>query len=215
MRSPAIRPAPGSTPIGRGPKVRTAVLAAVLAELVEAGYAGLTIDNVALRCGVHKTTIYRRWRDRETLVTDAVGDLAAHAVPLPDTGDIDADLQAFARSLVTFLAGPTGRALLAVLSSDAARLPEVAHARRQFLASRLAAAAPRIRAAIAAGHLHPGTDPDELVKALIAPIYLRLLMTTEPIDHHTADRAAQIALAAARAGVLHTPHASPPPTDPA
>src|SRR6266496_6224804 len=83
---------------GRGPKVRAAVLAATLAELAGTGYAALTVENVARRAGVHKTTIYRRWKDRESLVTDAMTELAATQVPFPDTGDIDTDLRRLARS---------------------------------------------------------------------------------------------------------------------
>src|SRR5262249_45621890 len=45
---------------GRGPKVRAAVLAATLAELADKGYAALTVDGIARRAGIHKTTIYRR-----------------------------------------------------------------------------------------------------------------------------------------------------------
>ncbi len=56
----------------RGAAVRAAVLTAALDELAERGFAALTMDNVATRAGVHKTTVYRRWPDRESLVTDAV-----------------------------------------------------------------------------------------------------------------------------------------------
>ena len=59
---------------------------------------------------VHKTTIYRRWKDRESLVTDAMTDLAATQVPFPDTSDIDTDLRRLARSFVAFLNSPTGQA---------------------------------------------------------------------------------------------------------
>ena len=69
-------PAGRARPAGRGPKIRAAVLAATLAELTETGYTALTVDNVARRAGVHKTTIYRRWKDREGLVADAVADRA-------------------------------------------------------------------------------------------------------------------------------------------
>ena len=58
----------------RGATVRANVLAATLAELAEAGYAALTVEAVADRAGVHKTTVYRRWRDREALVIDALTD---------------------------------------------------------------------------------------------------------------------------------------------
>src|ERR1700722_5577062 len=69
--TPQSAPAGRAGPAGRGPQVRAAVLAPTLAELTENGYAALTVDNVARRSGVHKTTIYRRWKDREGLVADA------------------------------------------------------------------------------------------------------------------------------------------------
>jgi AcrR family transcriptional regulator len=151
---------------------------------------------------VHKTTVYRRWKDRESLVTDAVIDMAATSLPIQDTQDIDADLRSFARSLVQWLNSPTGQAVLAILWSDAARLPQVAQAKRRLFQDRLQRAEPLVRAAIARGQLPTGTDPGELIKAVIAPIYLRLLVTAEPVDHTVADAAVQIALGAARAGLL-------------
>ena len=189
-------------PPGRGPKVRAAVLAATLGELTDKGYAGLTVDNVARRSGVHKTTIYRRWKDRESLVADAVIDLAAARVPFPDTGDIDADLRELARSFVRFLNSPAGEAIAAATLSDAGRIPEIADAKRRFFSDRFRRAEPVVSAAIARGELPAGTDPAELVRTLVAPIYLRLLVTAEPIDQTTADNAAKAALAAARAGAI-------------
>ena len=126
---------PGS--IGRGPKVRATVLAATLAELAGTGYAALTVDNVARRAGVHKTTIYRRWKNRESLVTDAMTDLAATQVPFPDTGDIDTHpAQARAVRFVAFLNSPTGQAIAAAALSDASRIPEIADAKHRFFLDR-------------------------------------------------------------------------------
>ena len=62
----------GRSAVGRRPRMRAAVLGATLAELAERGYAALTVDTVARRAGVHKTSIYRRWGDRESLVVDAL-----------------------------------------------------------------------------------------------------------------------------------------------
>jgi AcrR family transcriptional regulator len=200
--TPQPAPAGRARPAGRGLKVRAAVLAATLTELTENGYAALTVDNVARRSGVHKTTIYRRWKDRESLVADAVTALAATKVPFPDTGDIDTDLRRLARSFVTFLNSPTGKAVAAATLSDAGRIPEIADAKRRFFEDRFRRAQPLISGAIARGELPAATDPAELVKTLVAPIYLRLLVTAEPIDTTTADNAAKVALAAARAGAL-------------
>ncbi len=195
-------PAGRARPPGRGPKVRAAVLAATLTELTENGYAALTVENVARRSGVHKTTIYRRWKDRESLVADAVTDLAAAKVPFPDAQDIGADLRKLARSFVRFLNSPTGKTVVAALLSDAARIPEFADARHRFFEDYFRQAEPVISGAIARGELPAATDPSELVRTLVAPIYLRLLVTAEPIDETTADNAAKVALAAARAGAL-------------
>jgi AcrR family transcriptional regulator len=201
MRS---KPAAGRLirPPGRGPKVRAAVLSATLGELTEKGYTALTVDNVARRAGVHKTTIYRRWSDRETLVADAVAGLAVARVPSRDTDDIAAYLRELARSLVRFLNSPVGKAIAAATLSDASRIPEIAEARRRFFQDRFRRAEPVVSEAIVRGELPPNTDPAELVRALVAPIYLRLLVTAEPVSQTTADRAAQAALAAARAGAL-------------
>jgi AcrR family transcriptional regulator len=208
-----------SGPVGRGPTVRAAVLAATLAELAEQGYAKLTIENVARRAGVHKTTVYRRWKDRESLAADALTDNVAVGVPIPDTGSIDDDLRQWARSLVEWLTSPTGRAIVAAGLSDAVRIPEIAKIQRRFFEDRFRRAVPVVTRAIARGQLPAHTDPAELIKTLVAPIYLRLLITAEPIDQTTADHAAQVALVAARAGALRPPPGQPPAvipsTDPA
>lgn len=48
-------------PGGRSARIRTQMLDAVRAELGEHGYDGLSMDAVAARAGVHRTTVYRRW----------------------------------------------------------------------------------------------------------------------------------------------------------
>ncbi|MFD1936810.1 MULTISPECIES: TetR/AcrR family transcriptional regulator [Nonomuraea] len=198
-----VSPRPAA--VGRGQKVRVAVHAATLAELVEKGYAALTVEGVAQRAGVHKTTVYRRWKDRESLVVDALSDRSATDVPIPDTGSVESDLRELARSLVRMMTGPTGRALLAAMFSGAADVPGVAEARRQIFDDRFGRAEPVVVRAVERGELPPRTDPSTLLKALAAPVYFRLLVTGEPVDEHTADHAAEIAMAAARAGVLGAP----------
>ncbi|WP_354639292.1 TetR/AcrR family transcriptional regulator [Kitasatospora camelliae] len=186
-------------PVGRGEKVRAAVLAAVLRELVETGYAALTVDQVAQRAGVHKTTVYRRWKDRDTLVVDALTDHIAADIPIPDTGSVAEDLELLARGLVGWLGSPVGRAVVTTMLSDAVRVPEIADARRRIFHDRTLRAAPVVARAIERGELPPGTDATELIKDLVAPIYFRVLITGEPVDTGTADRAAAAVLAAAAA----------------
>ncbi|MET8910808.1 TetR/AcrR family transcriptional regulator [Micromonospora sp. NPDC004551] len=197
-------------PIGRGAKVRAAVHAATLAELLDKGYAALTVENVAQRAGVHKTTVYRRWTDRESLLVDALAEHLATDIPVPDTGAIETDLRALARSFVQTFTSPTGRGILAAMFTGAAHLPQIAAARRHVFDDRLTRAEPVIARAIERGELPRDTDVAELLKTLAAPIYLRLLITAEPVDEATADQAVRITLAAARASALRPVYASKP-----
>jgi len=190
-------------PIGRGRKVRTAVLEATLAALAETGYTALSIDDIARRAGVHKTTVYRRWQTRENLVADALTEQMAAGIAIPDTGNVETDLRQLARAFVGWMIGPIGRAMLAtILSQDATRVPEIAEIKRRLVDDRFRRAEPVVIRGIERGDLPAGTDPAEVIKTLIAPIYLRLLVTAEPIDETTADQAAGVALLAARAGAL-------------
>lgn len=205
-------------PPGRGPKVRDAVLAATLAELADTGYAALTIENIARRAGVHKTTIYRRWPDRESLVADVLGERIALDFPIPDTGSLQTDLRELAQAFVTWVTSPTGRMIFAAVYSDAARIPGLANLRRELFEYGPRRAAVVIERAIERGELPAGTQPAAVIRALIAPIYFRLTVTAEPVDPAAADQAAQIALAAARAGVFRRPrpaarprNTAPPP----
>jgi AcrR family transcriptional regulator len=179
------------------------VLAATMAELTDVGYAALNVEAVAQRAGVHKTTIYRRWADREALVVDALTDHVAAEVPLPDTGSVDTDLRELARSRVRAMLAPAeGSWMRALLASDAGRLPEIASIRRRFAEDRFWRAAPVITRAVERGELPAGTDPVEVLRTLIAPILFRLLISAEPIDEVVADQAARVAVNAAKAGLL-------------
>jgi AcrR family transcriptional regulator len=178
------------------------VLAATLAELAEIGYPELSVENVAQRAGVHKTTIYRRWRDREALVIDAVAENVITEVPVPDTGSIEGDMRALARGLVRWLHSPIGKGVLATMCPGAACALEVEEGRREFYRIRFGQVVPVIERAISRGELPADTDPTEVIKTMAAPIYFRMLVLPEPVDDAVADRAVDIALAAARAGAL-------------
>jgi AcrR family transcriptional regulator len=76
------------------------VLATTYQLMSEGGIGGVSIDEVARRSGVAKTTIYRHWPSRSALLLDACSKLGSRAEP-PDTGSLEGDL----RALATRLAG--------------------------------------------------------------------------------------------------------------
>ncbi|MVU80408.1 TetR family transcriptional regulator [Nocardia sp. ET3-3] len=187
---------------GRTARVRTAVLEAALHELAAGGYAALSIERIAERSGVHKTTIYRRWQSKEAVLAEAVGDLVESLFPIQVTGEIDRDLRVFARALVDLLTSDAPLVVGAVraLFSDAAHDPRIAELKRELYARRYDEARAIVQAAIDRSELPPDTDTRELIGLITAPIYYRFLVTQEPLDHAVADRTAATALIAVRAG---------------
>ena len=189
-------------PGGRTARNRVTILDATVAELIAHGYAGLTIDGVALRAGVSKSTLYRRWGSRESLVVDAVETFAAAQAVVPDTGDIDEDLRRWARSILATLTGPVSGALVRAVFGGAGNSPPVQDLRQRFWLTRSTLVVPMVRRAVVAGQLPVGTVPEEVIKHVGAPLYYRLLMLGEALSPEAADLAAAGTAVAARAGVF-------------
>ncbi|NUS06004.1 MAG: TetR/AcrR family transcriptional regulator [Nonomuraea sp.] len=194
-------------PGGRTARVRAAVLEATQDELVEHGFHGLTMDQVAARAGVGKTTVYRRWGSRAGLVTDLMIDLAEQSSPHADTGSIEGDLLANALSVKDAVTdhrlGVTFQAVIAAGTSDA----QAVQALQAFYLRRIEEWAKVVDAAVKRGELPEGTDGMEVIRAISAPLYYRLLVTKEPVDETVARNAALRTLAAARAGAFVVPGA--------
>ncbi|GIJ59066.1 TetR/AcrR family transcriptional regulator [Virgisporangium aurantiacum] len=195
------RPAPGTVrPRGRTERVRAAVLAATRAELEAHGYPALTMERVAEAAGVAKSTVYRRWRDPVGLLAELLDDVTPTAVPLLDTGSIDVDLRGLAMGIYRFYSDPVWRSILLGLIAAGVHDPRAAGALRDFFRVRNEHAAESVRHAVERGELPADTDPVDVIRALGAPFYYRMLVTHEPLDEAVAERAAAAAIAAAKAG---------------
>jgi AcrR family transcriptional regulator len=191
-----------SRPGGRTARTRAAVFAAALDELGEAGYADTSIESIAARAGVHKTTVYRRWRTKDALLAEVLAQAAEDRIDVVDSGDIDRDLEDLARAVVETLTSPAGDATVRAIIAAAPSSPELGAVLGTFWAARRAHVGPIIEAAIERGQLPPETDPATLMKYLAAPLYFQRLMTEEPLTMQDATRAASAALVAARNGLL-------------
>lgn len=75
----------------RGKELEQAILGAVLEELAETGYVGLTVEGVAARARTSRPVLHRRWPTRAGLVIAALGDSRPSADELPDTGSFRSD----------------------------------------------------------------------------------------------------------------------------
>jgi AcrR family transcriptional regulator len=105
----------------RGAALEQAILRAAADELVEAGYAGLTMDRVAQRAGTNKNAIYRRWPHRAALAVAAYRQMAVATAQPPDTGALRDDALGLLRLANSTWTSPVGailRSLLAGVADD-------------------------------------------------------------------------------------------------
>jgi AcrR family transcriptional regulator len=189
-------------PGGRTARNREAVCRATLRELAERGYAGLTVEGVAERAGVHKTTVYRRWGGVDGLVVDAL-QYAVDDDWQPDTsGTVEDNLLELANvALDSFTDPETGPTHTAVVAA-AFQSNDAIDAVHGFFADRFGRSSAIIAAAIERSELPGDTDPLLVVRAVMAPIYFRLFISREPVGATEIREAVFAALAAARAGVF-------------
>ena len=177
--------------------MRADALEATIEVLTESGYAALTLDAVARRAGVHKTTLYRRWRTREALVLDAMLALAGERIPITDTGSLRSDLTALATAAAATAGTPQGQAVVRAVVAAGAHDPALADASHRFWTERLALDGEIVERAIARGEVPAGTDPRTVIEAVLGPIYFRLLVTAEPPERAFIERVVAMVAAGA------------------
>ncbi|MCX0245986.1 MULTISPECIES: TetR/AcrR family transcriptional regulator [Streptomyces] len=192
---------PGTVrPGGRTARVREAVLRAAGDALAEHGFDRLDLADVARRAEVGKTTVYRRWSSPTGLIADLLDDMAEQSSPRARTGSLEGDLRANARLVLKTLTDERQGALFRSVIAAATCDPRTAQALHRFYAIRVEEWAGCVTEAVERGELPSGTDPDEVVRAVSAPLYYRLLASGDPLDEAAADRAADAAVLAAKAG---------------
>ena len=160
---------------------RRVILEAALDELGDVGYGALTIEAVAARAGVGKSTIYRHWSGKLALVEDAFRTLKAQAV-IPETGPIRERIIAFLEQLATLVEESTYSACMPALIEAAEHDPQVRAFHCEFSAEKRAVLVDVLGEAAASGELPRDTDPELLADALLGPIVMRRLMLYEPFD---------------------------------
>jgi TetR/AcrR family transcriptional regulator, regulator of autoinduction and epiphytic fitness len=160
---------------------RRVILEAALEELGDVGYGALTIEAVAARAGVGKSTIYRHWSGKLALVEDAFRTLKAQAL-VPDSGTIRERVIGFLGQMATLVEQSTYSACMPALIEAAERDPQVRAFHCEFSNEKLAVLVDVLKEAIASGELPKATNAQLLADALTGPIVMRRLMFSEPFD---------------------------------
>jgi AcrR family transcriptional regulator len=159
-----------------------AILDAAICVFCEHGYDGLTVEGVAARAGVGKTTIYRRYPSKADLIMTAVARAQSGFVPYPDTGSLREDLLEFARGFVGMITHPqVGRTIPMTLAAKE-RSPEIAASLERLVTDRRELTYEAIRRGITRGELPVGTDPSLIADVITGGLFMRVYVTGEPVD---------------------------------
>jgi AcrR family transcriptional regulator len=168
---------------GRTARTAWAVHAAVRELVAEYGRGGVSMHAVAARSGVHEATIYRRWRDVDTLLIDVeVASLEAEDA-IPDTGDLRTDLRQWAAATAASLSRPGGIAMFNAVASAVERSRQAEAGWRQQRAARyVAERGGQVQLALDRARKR-GENPPEAATVLdrvLAPLYLRAAFGYRP-----------------------------------
>jgi AcrR family transcriptional regulator len=189
-----VGPKPASTPasqVRRGRPRRAGADAAILTaalELVgEAGIGGLSMDQLAQRAGVGKATIYRRWASKESLILDALR-LATSPIPVPDEGDLRADLIAYTDAIVERLGASSTSDVLPHLIAASCYDEQLRASLEDYTQSRQATLRRILKRGIERGELPPDTDVNLLVDVTLGPFFYRRLLSGVTVDRRFSHR---------------------------
>jgi len=173
----------------RAPELDEALTEAASSLLAEVGYAAATVNAIAARAGVPKSTLYRRWSSKAELVFATV--IHGSFIAVPDTGGLDTDLLELSRRIVSALDTPPARlalpGLLADLQSDPALRQRFD---REVISAQRALVQLVLDRAVGRGELSEPVAATDLHAQLLGTAYAWTSMFGEPSPPDLAERMA-------------------------
>ncbi|PZW48085.1 TetR family transcriptional regulator [Humitalea rosea] len=183
--APAAAPRRGRP---RSPEVRERILAATEELLSEGGFQAVTVEAVAARAGVAKTSLYRWWPNRAAVALDCV---SARMTPIADEAGMGGFRERFRRQLkatIRLLNSPQGQAILALIGAKQTDPALAQSYSEQIARPRRAQTRMLLQQATRAGEIAAGTDPDVFLDAIYGPLYYRKVVSGEPVTDEFIDR---------------------------
>lgn len=145
----------------------------------------LSIERIAREAGVSKTTIYRWWPNKASVIIDTFLENHILATPMrEDLPAIDA-LREHVTALAALYAGHEGRLMAQLIAEsqyDPATLDEF---KKHFWRPRRDVVNRIILRAIEEGSIRGDRTPDEIAERIYAPIYFKLLFQEGSFDLET------------------------------
>jgi AcrR family transcriptional regulator len=161
---------------GRSALVLAAIKSAVEDLVAEQGAERVTVPLVAERAGVNHSTIYRRWGDAQTMINDLATYRLDPGRDLPASGDLRADLTAWAQEIVRHYRAPVRAALLRAGAASAGEQESDCLRDRRAEATALVGSLPA----------PAGLTDDDVLNHIVAPIIYRTIFLPWTLTDSTA-----------------------------
>jgi AcrR family transcriptional regulator len=153
-----------------------AILRAALELGEELGFDGLTVEGIAVRSGIAKTTIYRRWANIGAIVMDAFLADVTRLAPMQIRSTARESFKASMLLLARAYRGRLGKILRPLLGRAQADQNLREAVRTRWVEPRRQVAREIVFRGMQSGELRPGLDPDVVLDTLYGPFYHRLLV---------------------------------------
>jgi AcrR family transcriptional regulator len=184
---------------------RTAILEATTELLKETTVQKLSIEAIAKRAGVGKTTIYRWWPSKAAVVIDAFMEHHLITTPIPEGIPVRDAMKTHLRSLIRRYRGPSGRIVAQIIAESQYDPETLADFRGRFWDGRRAATTALIKRGQDEGEIRADLDPTLVAELLYSAVYLRLLFGYKPLTENYADQAITAAFDGIGARATATP----------
>lgn len=162
------------------------ILRAALEELGEVGYGAFTIESVAARAHVGKSTIYRHWTDKLTLIAAAFRTLHEELRPNLENGSPRDRLGRILRHVAEVVVDSTFSKCIPALIDAAERDRNLRRFHHRFQREARQPLVELIAEGVAAGDFPAHVDPELGAFALLGAIFFCRLMTSAPLDPNRA-----------------------------
>ncbi|GAB3218564.1 TetR/AcrR family transcriptional regulator [Mycolicibacterium hippocampi] len=167
----------------RSEAVRGAVLEAAAALALDGGPAAATVEAIARRAEVSRTTIYKWWPSAAAIVLEGLLDAVRDSITRPPGSTAVQAVTHHVSALNSILADPSVGPLLRNVIAASPSDPAIERALLdQWITPRRAAVAVTLREAVDSGELPPETNVEVAVDALVSPPYYRLMFGMAPLD---------------------------------
>ena len=169
-------------------RVRLLILETAIDLVFEVGFRSVSVESIAARSGVAKTTIYRRWPNKAAVVMDAFMMRVGSGTLFPPAKRVMDRVRMQMHAMAKAFTGKDG-SLVKGLLAEAQFDPELAAAfRERWTLPRRKMAVAVFLEAIERKELPPDVDPKTAIDLLYAPLYYRLQMGTGDLSEGYIDR---------------------------